>query len=199
MHLGSVHAFVFQLRESDVGRLLVHVESQKERQARHRTAVDSASTLECGHLAVGENHRIAVLHRTDIDAQLSGQLDSLIPLFDVRLALGVIGRGLLRELRRGEPAILILVMHLLHDGRTAAVNADNGQEVWISQVCDINRGESITMAPLVVKNKVLVGDSGGEFGVRGSLTALDTETGKIAWKAYNTGPDADTTSTSAAQ
>src|SRR2546430_98790 len=41
------------------------------------------------------------------------------------------------------------------DGRTAAVNADTGEEVWITQVTDISRGESITMAPLVVKNKVL--------------------------------------------
>jgi lanthanide-dependent methanol dehydrogenase len=77
------------------------------------------------------------------------------------------------------------------DGRTCAVNADNGQEVWVTQLADIERGESITMAPLVVKNKVLVGDSGGEFGVRGWLTALDTESGKIAWRAYHTGPDKD--------
>ncbi len=47
------------------------------------------------------------------------------------------------------------------------------------------------MAPLVVKGKVLVGNSGGEFGVRGWLTALDAATGKIAWKAFSTGPDAD--------
>src|SRR5438067_8787163 len=77
------------------------------------------------------------------------------------------------------------------DGKTCAINAENGQEAWVSQVANINRGESITMAPLVVKNKVLVGDSGGEFGVRGSLTALDTETGKEVWKAYSTGPDKD--------
>jgi len=77
------------------------------------------------------------------------------------------------------------------DGRTCAVNADTGDEVWITQVTDMSRGESITNAPLVVKNKVLVGDSGGEFGVRGALTALDSETGKQLWKAYNTGPDSD--------
>jgi PQQ-dependent dehydrogenase (methanol/ethanol family) len=77
------------------------------------------------------------------------------------------------------------------DGRTCAVNAETGDEVWITQVTDLGRGESLTMAPLVVKNKVLVGDSGGEFGVRGALTALDTETGKQVWKAYNTGPDGD--------
>jgi hypothetical protein len=46
-------------------------------------------------------------------------------------------------------------------------------------------------APLVVKGKVLVGNSGGEFGVRGWLTALNAADGKIAWRAYHTGPDAD--------
>jgi PQQ-dependent dehydrogenase (methanol/ethanol family) len=49
----------------------------------------------------------------------------------------------------------------------------------------------MTMAPLVVKDKVLVGNSGGELGVRGALTALDVATGKIAWRAWSTGPDAD--------
>ena len=49
----------------------------------------------------------------------------------------------------------------------------------------------MTMAPLVVKGKVLVGNSGGEFGVRGWITALDAGTGKIAWKAFSTGPDQD--------
>ena len=47
------------------------------------------------------------------------------------------------------------------------------------------------MAPLVVKNKVLVGNSGGEMGVRGWLTALDTNSGKVLWRAYATGPDKD--------
>ena len=49
----------------------------------------------------------------------------------------------------------------------------------------------MTMAPLVVKGKVLVGNSGGEMGVRGWLTALDAESGKIVWRAYSTGPDKD--------
>ena len=77
------------------------------------------------------------------------------------------------------------------DGFTIAVNAGSGQPVWRTKLGDINRGESITMAPLVVKGKVLVGDSGGEFGVRGWVQALDAETGKTAWKAYNSGPDKD--------
>ena len=53
------------------------------------------------------------------------------------------------------------------------VDAETGNEVWHTKLGDINRGETITMAPLVVKGKVLVGNSGGELGVRGWLTALD--------------------------
>jgi lanthanide-dependent methanol dehydrogenase len=77
------------------------------------------------------------------------------------------------------------------DNHTVAVNAETGEEVWKTKVGDINLGESMTMAPLVVKGKVLVGNSGGEFGVRGKITALDAETGKQVWQAFNTGPDAD--------
>jgi lanthanide-dependent methanol dehydrogenase len=77
------------------------------------------------------------------------------------------------------------------DNQVAAVDATTGKEIWRTTVGAIERGETMTMAPLVVKGKVLVGNSGGEFGVRGWLTALDAGTGRIAWRAFNTGPDAD--------
>jgi PQQ-dependent dehydrogenase (methanol/ethanol family) len=77
------------------------------------------------------------------------------------------------------------------DNYTIAVDAQSGKEIWKTQLGDINKGETMTMAPLVVKGKVLVGNSGGELGVRGWLTALDAGSGKIAWRAYSTGPDAD--------
>jgi PQQ-dependent dehydrogenase (methanol/ethanol family) len=77
------------------------------------------------------------------------------------------------------------------DGMTVAVDATDGHQVWRKQLADINKGESITMAPLVVKGKVLVGDSGGEFGVRGWVQALDAASGDVVWKAYSTGPDKD--------
>jgi lanthanide-dependent methanol dehydrogenase len=77
------------------------------------------------------------------------------------------------------------------DAQTVAVDAETGKEVWRTKQGDINKGETMTMAPLVVKDKVLVGNSGGEFGVRGWITALDAATGKTVWRAYNTGPDAD--------
>lgn len=77
------------------------------------------------------------------------------------------------------------------DAHTVAIDAATGKQVWKTRVGDINTGETVTMAPLVVKGKVLVGNSGGEMGVRGWLTALDANTGRIAWRAYHTGPDKD--------
>ncbi|HEV7873984.1 MAG TPA: PQQ-binding-like beta-propeller repeat protein, partial [Enterovirga sp.] len=75
------------------------------------------------------------------------------------------------------------------DGNVAAVDAESGKEVWKTRVAEINKGETLTMAPLVVKDRVLVGNSGGEYGVRGWIQALDANSGKVVWKAYNTGPD----------
>jgi PQQ-dependent dehydrogenase (methanol/ethanol family) len=77
------------------------------------------------------------------------------------------------------------------DNQTIALDAQTGAEAWKITLGDINKGETVTMAPLVVKDKVLVGNSGGELGVRGRLTALDANTGKIVWQAYSTGPDAE--------
>src|SRR5580658_122377 len=77
------------------------------------------------------------------------------------------------------------------DDNTIALDAETGKVIWKTKLGDINTGETITMAPLVVKGKVLVGDSGGELGVRGWLVALDAATGKILWRAYATGPDRD--------
>jgi alcohol dehydrogenase (cytochrome c) len=77
------------------------------------------------------------------------------------------------------------------DNHTVAVDAKSGKEVWRTKLGDINKGETMTMAPLVVKDKVLVGNSGGEMGVRGWITALNVDDGKMAWRAYSTGPDKD--------
>ncbi|HUQ99964.1 MAG TPA: methanol/ethanol family PQQ-dependent dehydrogenase [Gemmatimonadaceae bacterium] len=75
------------------------------------------------------------------------------------------------------------------DNHVVAVDANTGREVWKTKVGEINLGESLTMAPLIAKNKVIIGNSGGEFGIRGWLTALDLGSGKIVWRAYHTGPD----------
>jgi PQQ-dependent dehydrogenase (methanol/ethanol family) len=77
------------------------------------------------------------------------------------------------------------------DVQTVAVDAASGREVWRRKLGEVSRGETITMAPLVVRDKVLVGNSGGELGVRGWLAALATADGREAWRAYSTGPDRD--------
>ena len=75
------------------------------------------------------------------------------------------------------------------DAHTISVDAESGRELWRTRLGDINRGETMTMAPLIVKDKVLVGNSGGEMGVRGWVAALDLDTGHEVWRAYATGPD----------
>ncbi len=77
------------------------------------------------------------------------------------------------------------------DAQTVAVDANTGREVWKAQLGDIHQGESMTMAPVVAGGVVLVGNSGGEFGVRGWMAGLDAGTGKLLWRAYSTGPDQD--------
>jgi PQQ-dependent dehydrogenase (methanol/ethanol family) len=83
------------------------------------------------------------------------------------------------------------IIYSLLDGHVVAVDAETGAEVWRTKLGNINIGETLTAAPLLVKNKVIVGNSGGELGVRGWVAAVDVGTGKELWRAYNTGPDAD--------
>ncbi|MBX6321203.1 MAG: methanol/ethanol family PQQ-dependent dehydrogenase [Rhodospirillaceae bacterium] len=77
------------------------------------------------------------------------------------------------------------------DDHTVAVDAATGRELWNTVMGSINTGETMTMAPFVARGKVIVGNSGGEYGVRGWIAALDAGTGSLVWKAYSTGPDAD--------
>ena len=79
----------------------------------------------------------------------------------------------------------------LHQADTTlvALDAKTGQVVWSVKNGDPSKGETGTSAPLVIKDKVLVGISGGEFGVQCSVTAYDTKDGKRVWRAYSEGPD----------
>jgi lanthanide-dependent methanol dehydrogenase len=75
------------------------------------------------------------------------------------------------------------------DNTVIALDAESGELVWSAENGDHTMGESMTMSPLVVGDKVLVGNSGGEFGVRGHITAYNIETGERVWRGYSTGPD----------
>ena len=77
------------------------------------------------------------------------------------------------------------------DNTVVAVNATTGAQVWRTSMGDPHTGQTITMAPLIVGKVVLIGNSGGEMGVRGWVAGLNGDTGAVIWKAFNTGPDAD--------
>jgi quinohemoprotein ethanol dehydrogenase len=70
------------------------------------------------------------------------------------------------------------------DGRLVAVDAASGQEVWSTMTIDQNERYSITGAPRVVDGKVLIGNAGAEFGVRGYLSAYDAASGELLWRFY---------------
>ncbi|MBB6253679.1 lanthanide-dependent methanol dehydrogenase XoxF5 [Nitrospirillum iridis] len=75
------------------------------------------------------------------------------------------------------------------DANVVALDAKTGKELWKVANGDAKKGETMTGAPVIVKDKVLVGISGGEFGVQGRMTAYNLKDGSVAWKAYSVGPD----------
>jgi lanthanide-dependent methanol dehydrogenase len=77
------------------------------------------------------------------------------------------------------------------DTKLYALDAKTGQVLWTATNGDPQLAQTMTSAPLVVKDKVIVGIAGGEYGVRGYITAYDLNTGKQVWRAYNVGPDQD--------
>ncbi len=83
---------------------------------------------------------------------------------------------------------------ILHQADTTlvALDAKTGKPVWSVKTGDPTKGETGTDAPMVIKDKVYVGVSGGEFGVQGWLTAYSLSDGKQVWRAYSVGPDSET-------
>ncbi|HLX44541.1 MAG TPA: PQQ-dependent dehydrogenase, methanol/ethanol family [Bryobacteraceae bacterium] len=70
------------------------------------------------------------------------------------------------------------------DAHLVAVDAKNGRQIWKTQVADGKLGYSLTVAPLAFKDRVVVGVGGGEYGIRGFISAFDARTGKEVWKFY---------------
>ena len=92
-----------------------------------------------------------------------------------------------RGLNYVEGKILMITL----DGQVLALDAGTGKEIWKIRNADPTKGETMTGAGLVIKDKFIVGVSGGEFGVRGWVAAYNINTGKQAWRAYSMGPDSD--------
>ncbi len=104
------------------------------------------------------------------------QYQHAIPL-DTPLCCGNVNRGV--AVAKGKVFVATANGHLL------ALDATNGKPVWDKTWCDVRAGESATMAPLVVKNLVIVGSSGAEYGVRGHIDAFDLDSGQRVWRRYN--------------
>lgn len=98
-----------------------------------------------------------------------------VPL-DVPLCCGNVNRGV--AVVNGK------VYYASPNANLVALDATTGQPVWSKVFADVRAGESATMAPLVVKNLVIVGSSGAEYGVRGHLDAFEAETGRHVWRRY---------------
>jgi len=107
--------------------------------------------------------------------QLLWQYKHAIP-FDTSLCCGNVNRGV--AVANGKVFVCTLNAHVL------ALDATTGACLWDVTSGDVRAGESLTVAPLVVKDRVVVGSSGGEFGVRGHLDAYDMETGERVWRCY---------------
>ncbi len=105
------------------------------------------------------------------------------PSRDARVCCGSVNRGL--AVWGG-----LLYMGTI-DGRLIAIDAKSGRPAWNIEVGDPKAGYAVTHAPLVVKDKVLVGVAGGEYGIRGFIAAYDARTGKEVWKFYTTGGPED--------
>ena len=99
-----------------------------------------------------------------------------VPSQDARPCCGRVNRGV---------AILgdTLFMATI-DARLVAIDAISGQPIWKTAVGDPAKGYAMTLAPLVVKNQVIVGVAGGEFGIRGYIAAYDAATGDEVWRFY---------------
>ena len=75
-----------------------------------------------------------------------------------------------------------VVFHVTHDMQVLALDARTGRVKWATTIGDYKLGYALTHAPLIVKDKVIVGPAGGELGVRGFLVALNASTGKEVWR-----------------
>ena len=96
--------------------------------------------------------------------------------YDVSLCCGNVNRGC--AVAEGKVFVTTLNAHVL------ALDAATGAPIWDQVYGDVRAGESATVAPLIVKDMVIVGSSGGEFGVRGHADAFKLETGERVWRCY---------------
>jgi alcohol dehydrogenase (cytochrome c) len=95
---------------------------------------------------------------------------------DIRPCCGRVNRGL---------AVLSAKVFMgTLDARVIALDAKTGNEIWNVEAADYRQGYSFTVAPLAIKNEIVIGISGGEYGIRGFIDAYDAKTGERKWRFY---------------
>jgi len=96
--------------------------------------------------------------------------------FQPKICCGIVNRGL--GLYQNKVYVPVI------DGRLVALEMATGKEVWSVQTTPVGEDYSVTMAPRIAKGKVIIGNAGAEYPVRGYVTAYDAETGKQVWRFY---------------
>ncbi len=108
----------------------------------------------------------------------------LLWAFDPKVPGQFAGRGCCDVVNRGLAAWRGKIYVAAYDGRLIALDARTGHVVWSVLTLDHGKPVTSTGAPRIVKGRVIIGNSGGEFGVRGYVSAYDAETGKLDWRFY---------------
>jgi alcohol dehydrogenase (cytochrome c)/quinohemoprotein ethanol dehydrogenase len=108
----------------------------------------------------------------------------LLWAYDPKVRGEFAGRGCCDVVNRGLAAWNGKIYVASYDGRLIALDAKNGTVVWDVLTLDHDKPVTSTGAPRAIKGKILIGNAGGEFGVRGYISAYDAETGKLAWRFY---------------
>ncbi|RLQ22280.1 PQQ-dependent dehydrogenase, methanol/ethanol family [Seongchinamella sediminis] len=116
---------------------------------------------------------------------LDAKSGELLWEYNPKVWRGYQGRGCCDAANRGVAVHNGMVYVGVYDGRLEALDAKTGELVWsVNTLIDAERNYTITGAPRVVKGKVIIGNGGAEFGVRGYITAYEAETGKQAWRFF---------------
>ncbi len=168
---GHRHSALRELTPGNVGEL----KAKWVYQAR-----EAAGKLECSPLVI--DGILYVTERPNIVTAIDGRTGRALWTYrrplpaDVQGCCGPVNRGL---------AVLGDTLYLAtYDCHLVALDANTGRERWDIVVADYKTGHSMTGAPLAVKDKIVVGIAGGEYGIRGFLDAYDAATGKRAWRFW---------------
>jgi alcohol dehydrogenase (cytochrome c) len=170
-------------------------------QAHHYSALDQINRANVGRLKIAWMHQIhgrqhfestplvfdGIMYLTDPPSDVTAlDLRTGRPIWQYRRAIPQNVPVCCGQVNRGVAALDDQIFVGTIDAHLVALDAKTGRVRWDAAVADYQQAYSITAAPLAVKNKIIVGVAGAEYGVRGFLDAYDATTGKRAWRFWTT-------------